>query len=52
VQVFQSSGSTTALDIGFISFDVATRVIVLLAGGDKRTQAQDIDEALRLARLL
>jgi putative addiction module killer protein len=27
-------------------------VIVLLAGGDKRTQAQDIDEALRLARLL
>jgi putative addiction module killer protein len=27
-------------------------VIVLLAGGDKRTQAQDLDEALRLARLL
>ncbi len=27
-------------------------VIVLLAGGDKRTQAQDIDTALRLARFL
>ncbi len=27
-------------------------VIVLLAGGDKRTQTQDIDIALRLARTL
>jgi len=27
-------------------------VIVLLAGGDKRSQAQDIDTALRLARFL
>ena len=27
-------------------------VIVLLAGGDKRTQSEDIDTALRLARNL
>ena len=27
-------------------------VIVLLAGGDKRTQSEDIDMALRLARNL
>ena len=27
-------------------------VIVLLAGGDKRTQARDINTALRLARYL
>ena len=28
------------------------RIVVLLAGGDKRTQSQDIETALRLARNL
>ena len=27
-------------------------VVILLAGGDKRTQSQDVDTALRLARNL
>jgi hypothetical protein len=34
------------------SVAVADTVIVLLAGGDKRTQARDINTALRLARYL
>jgi putative addiction module killer protein len=29
-----------------------TKVIILLAGGDKRTQSRDIEKAIELARLL
>lgn len=29
-----------------------TKVVILLAGGDKRTQSRDIEKAIELARLL
>ncbi len=46
-----SYGSTTDQDTGCTTRAWAT-VVVLLAGGDKRTQSEDIETALRLARNL
>ena len=50
---FRSCGSTTDRAIGSTSRLTLDRtVVVLLAGGDKRTQSRDIETALRLARNL
>ena len=51
-KVFWSFGSTTAPGYRVYFVRRGDTVIVLLAGGDKRTQARDINTALRLARYL
>lgn len=51
-RVFPSYESILAPDIGFISRSEDVELIILLAGGDKSTQAKDIKAALRLARNL
>ena len=50
-KVFRSCESITAPVTRCIS-NSGREMIILLAGGDKRTQARDIKTALRLAREL
>ena len=57
-KVSQSCGSTTDGATGCITRNrvyykkQGRRIVVLLAGGDKRTQSDDVKTALRLARNL
>ena len=50
VKVYLRCESTTVLDIGFTK--QGEDLLILLVGGDKRTQKRDIEKALRLAREL
>ena len=52
VKVYRSCGSTMVPVTGCISRSGGRELIILLAGGDKTTQAKDIKVALRLARNL
>jgi hypothetical protein len=52
VKAFQSYGSITDQVIEFITIKKGRSVVILLAGGDKRTQSRNIKTALRLARNL
>ncbi len=52
VKAFQNCGSIMVPDTGFITKKQRQKVIILLAGGDKHTQAKDIKIALRLAQNL
>ena len=51
-KVSQSCGSTTDRVTGVYYKKQGRRTVVLLAGGDKRTQSDDVKAALRLARNL
>lgn len=52
VKAFQSCGSITDPAIGYITKSMGGEVVILLAGGDKHAQTNDIKTALRLARNL